>query len=152
MQKPNRKGGKPKPLLTRGLLPKVKVMQNDEQAIRELISTWLSASRAGDSERVLSLMTDDVVFLVSGHEPMRGKEAFAASQRALEGVEINATSEIQEVKVSGEWAYAWTRLTVVMTPKDGAANKRSGNTLSIFQKQNGKWLLARDANMLAPVT
>jgi ketosteroid isomerase-like protein len=56
------------------------------------------------------------------------------------------------VKVSGDWAYAWTKLTVVMTPKHGAANKRSGNTLSVFQKQNGKWLLARDANMLAPVS
>src|SRR4029079_17244979 len=117
-------------------------MQSDEQAIRELISTWLAASKAGDTERVLSLMTDDVVSLVSGHEPMRGKAAFAASQGALEGVEIDASSEIQEVKVSGDWAFAWTRLTVVMTPRDGTANKRSGNTLSIFQKQNGKWLLA----------
>ena len=127
-------------------------MQNDEEAIRDLISTWLSASKAGDTARVLSLMTDDVVFLVSGHEPMRGKDAFAASQGALEGVEIDATSEVQEVRVSGDWAYAWTKLTVLMTPQDGEVNKRSGNTLSIFQKQNGKWLLARDANMLAPVT
>ena len=127
-------------------------MQNDEQAIKELISTWLEASKAGDTERVLSLMTDDVIFLVSGQQPMRGKAAFAASQGALAGVEIDATSEVQEVKVSGDWAYAWIRLTVVMTPKNGAPNKRSGNTLSIFQKQNGKWLLARDANLLAPVS
>src|ERR1051325_2927705 len=126
-------------------------MHNDEDAIRELISTWLSASKAGDTERVLSLMTDDVVFLVSGHDPMRGKAAFAASQGALADVEIDATSEVQEVRVSGDWASAWAKLTVVMTPKDGTANKRSGNTLSVFQKQSGKWLLARDANMLAPV-
>jgi len=29
--------------------------------------------------------------------------------------------------------------------------KRAGHTLTILQKRNGKWLLARDTNMLAPV-
>jgi hypothetical protein len=28
--------------------------------------------------------------------------------------------------------------------------KRAGHTLTIFHKEDGKWLLARDANMLAP--
>jgi uncharacterized protein (TIGR02246 family) len=128
-------------------------MQNDEQAIRDLISTWLSASKAGDTEKVLSLMTDDVVFLVCGRPPMRGKTDFAASQAALAEVDIDAISEIQEIKVLGDWAYVWTRLSVVMTPKKGGdANRRAGNTLSILQKQGGTWLLARDANMLGPVS
>jgi len=29
--------------------------------------------------------------------------------------------------------------------------KRAGHTLSVLKKQNGKWVLARDANLLAPV-
>jgi hypothetical protein len=29
---------------------------------------------------------------------------------------------------------------------------RAGHTLSILNKQNGKWVLARDANMLSPVS
>lgn len=126
-------------------------MQTDEQAIRELISTWLTASKAGDTAKVLSLMSDDVVFLGCGRPPMRGKAAFAAGQAALSEIEIDATSEIQEIKVVGDWAYIWTQLTVVMTPKSGGeANKRTGNTLTILQKQNGNWLLVRDANMLGP--
>jgi uncharacterized protein (TIGR02246 family) len=52
-------------------------MQTDEQAIREVVSTWLRASNAGDTETVLSLMTEDVVFLVPGQPPMRGKSGFA---------------------------------------------------------------------------
>jgi uncharacterized protein (TIGR02246 family) len=52
-------------------------MERDEQAIRNLVSTWLSASKAGDTQKVLSLMADDVVFLVCGRPPMRGKPAFA---------------------------------------------------------------------------
>jgi ketosteroid isomerase-like protein len=52
----------------------------------------------------------------------------------------------------GEWAYCWTALTVVVTPRSGgAAMKRSGNTLSILKKQNDQWLLFRDANMLSVV-
>lgn len=125
-------------------------MHTDEQAIREVVSTWLRASKAGDSETVLSLMTDDVVFLVPGHPPMRGKAAFASSQAAMEQFDVNATSDVQEVTVLGDWAYIWTQLSVVMTPKGGGeAVRRSGPTLSIFRKESGRWLLARDANMLS---
>lgn len=127
-------------------------MERDEQAIRKLIAAWLAASKAGEMNTVLSLMADDVVFLVPGHAPMRGKSAFAASQDALKEFEFDATSEVQEIKVFGEWAYCWTVLTVVVTPrKGGAAMKRSGNTLSILKKQDGEWLLFRDANMLSAV-
>jgi uncharacterized protein (TIGR02246 family) len=126
---------------------------DDEQAIRDLIATWLSASKSGDTETVLSLMSDDVIFLVCGQPPMRGKAAFAASQSALKDVEIDASSEIQEIKVVGDWAYVWTNLAVAFKPKrSGDANKRAGNTLSILRKHEGRWLLVRDANMLAPVS
>lgn len=126
---------------------------DDERAIRNLIASWLSASKAGDTETVLGLMSDDVVFLVCGRPPMRGKEEFAASQAALKDVEMNGTSEIQEVTVLGDWAYVWTHLTVDFRPRaGGAAQKRAGNTLSILRKHDGKWLLVRDANMLAPVS
>jgi uncharacterized protein (TIGR02246 family) len=126
-------------------------MQSDEQEIRQLIETWLSATRAGDTEKVLSLMSDDVIFLVCGQPPMN-KVAFAASQAALQQFDLEASSNIQEVEVVGDWAYVRTHLSILITPKSGgAAMKRAGNTLSILRKQNGNWLLVRDANMLAPV-
>jgi len=56
-------------------------MQNDEQDIRQLVSTWMEATKAGDIETVLSLMTEDVVFLVPGKPVMR-KADFAAAARA----------------------------------------------------------------------
>jgi uncharacterized protein (TIGR02246 family) len=128
-------------------------MQNDEQEIRELVATWLTATKAGDIEKVLSLMSDDVVFLVYGQPPMRGKAAFAASFSTLSQVTVDATSEIQEINVRGEWAYLWNHLSIVITPKNGGPSMtRAGNTLSILQKQNGSWLMVRDANMLAPVS
>jgi hypothetical protein len=43
-------------------------------------------------------------------------------------------------------------LTVVVTPQGSAPPiTRTGHTLTLFRKQDGVWLLAREANMLAPV-
>lgn len=128
-------------------------MVSDEQQIRDLIATWMVATKAGDTETVLSLMTEDVVFLVPG-APSFGKQKFAAMmQPASPGPRptFDGRSEIQEVRVFGDWAFTWTRLTVEVTPPGGETHKRAGHTLSVLQKVGGRWLLARDANMLTPV-
>ena len=44
------------------------------------------------------------------------------------------------------------QLEVVATVPGKSATTRAGYTLSVFSKQKGKWLLARDANLLAPVS
>ncbi len=128
-------------------------MSSDEQQIRELVATWMSASKAGDVDTVLSLMTDDVVFLVPGRPVMR-KVEFAAASRAQSGQsapQIDGTSEIQEIQVAGDWAFMWTKLKVVVTPPGGEPMTRAGHTLTVLRKENGRWLLARDANLLASV-
>jgi uncharacterized protein (TIGR02246 family) len=130
-------------------------MTADEQQIRQLVTTWMTATKSGDIETVLSLMTEDVVFLVPGRPPMIGKSAFAEASQAQgsQGApQFEGTSEIQEIQVMGDWAYMWTKLRVVVTPAGGAPPiVRAGQTLSVFRKVDGKWLLARDANLLAPV-
>ena len=123
-------------------------MSDDERAIRELIAKWMQASQAGDTDKVLGLMTDDVVFMVPGREPF-GKEAFAAAAKDMQGARIEGTSDIRELKVLGDWAYLRSYLEVKMMPPGGNAVERSGYTLTILQKQpDGRWLLARDANLL----
>ncbi|HXD05682.1 MAG TPA: SgcJ/EcaC family oxidoreductase [Burkholderiaceae bacterium] len=127
-------------------------MSHDESQIRELVSTWLAASRAGDTDTVLGLMTDDVVFLVPGRAPMR-KDEFESLSRAASSSPslVEGKSEIQEIQVSGDWAFMWTRLSVRVTPADGgAAVERAGHTLTVLRRIDGKWLIARDANLLAP--
>jgi len=130
-------------------------MQNDEREIRELVATWMSATKAGDLQTVLGLMADDVVFLIAGQPPMIGKDAYAAAARPQANQpapKFDGRSEIQEIKVLGDWAFLWSKLTVVVTPPGGAQQMtRAGHTLTLFNKQRGKWLLARDANMLVTV-
>ena len=125
-------------------------MPDDERAIRELVQSWLAASQKGDLQTVLSLMTDDVIFMVPGQNPF-GKEAFAASSKGLKDVRFEASNDIKEIKLLGDWAYLRNYLEVTMTPPGGAPLRRSGHTLTILRKEpDGRWLVARDANLLAP--
>ncbi|MDC8757155.1 YybH family protein [Janthinobacterium fluminis] len=129
-------------------------MSQDERAIRQLIATWLRASRDGDIEQVLALMAPDVLFLVPGQEPMLGRETFADGLRGLLRTQrIEADSEVEEVVVAGDMAYCRTRLSVRIVPaQGGAATQRAGHTLSILRKgADGAWRLTRDANLLMPV-
>ena len=130
-------------------------MSSDEQEIRNLVATWMAGTKAGDIEKVLSLVAEDVVFLLPGQAPMIGKSAFAAAagaQSKQASPQFEGTSEIQEIEVIGDWAFMWTKLKVVVAQPGGAPPMtRAGHTLSILKKQNGRWLLARDANMLSPV-
>ena len=96
-------------------------MTEDERAIRALVANWMAASKAGDLDTVLSLMADDVIFMVPGREPF-GKEEFAAASQGMKDFRIEGASEIEELKVVGDWAYLRNRLTVTMSPEGGPAD------------------------------
>lgn len=129
-------------------------MNADEQAIRDLVALWHRATAAGEIETVLGLMADDVVFLVAGHPPMRGRGAFESGLRdLLTRCRIESAGEIREIVISGNFAYCWTDVTVRVVPLAGShAKVRRGNALSILRREQGAWVVARDANMLAEAT
>jgi uncharacterized protein (TIGR02246 family) len=125
-------------------------MNTDEQAIRNLIDTWFTATKTGDIETVLGLMTDDVVFMVPGQEPF-GKEAFASASRGMQGASFDGSSEIVELKILNDWAWMRSRLRVSITPPGGSPIMRRGYTLTILRKDShGNWAITRDANLLGP--
>jgi uncharacterized protein (TIGR02246 family) len=126
-------------------------MTADEQALRELIATWMRASMAGDTDTVLSLMADDAVFMVSGQEPF-GKAAFAAAANAMRGMRLEGTAEVRELQVQGALAFSRTYLQVTITPPSGRAVRRCGYAMTVFRKgPDGLWRLARDANLMTTV-
>jgi uncharacterized protein (TIGR02246 family) len=123
-------------------------MTDDERAIRDLVANWMAASQAGDVTTVLGLMADDVVFMVPGREPF-GKEAFAAASQSMKGTRFEGSHDVREIKVLGDWAYLRNYIILTMTPPAGEPVRRAGYTLSILRKEpNGKWVLARDANLV----
>ena len=132
-----------------GLWEEVKL--SDEQQIRDLVSTWIGATQSGDSDTVLSLLTDDALFLLPGRPPMtRDEFAAQAEKQSAQGLSIEAKSNIQEIIVSGDIASIVTSLNVTVTSPAGERSSRSGHTLTIFKKIDGRWYLSRDANLLTP--
>jgi uncharacterized protein (TIGR02246 family) len=120
----------------------------DEQAIREVVETWMRASQSGDVATVLSLMTEDAIFTVPGREPF-GREVFAAAAGATKAAQIDGTNEIVELQVLGDWAFTRNRIDLTVIPPAGEPVRRSGYTLSLYRKgTDGRWRLARDANLL----
>ncbi len=133
----------------------IHLLMNDEadkQKIREVIETWLCASKVGDTDTVLSLMAEEVVFLLPGQPPMRGRAAFAAASRSMAGkFRVEGRPDIQEIQIAGDFAFCWNYLSITVTAlPDGHVTERAGNILSVFRREpDGRWVLYRDANLLA---
>ncbi|OWW20196.1 YybH family protein [Noviherbaspirillum denitrificans] len=128
-------------------------MKNDEQIIRMLINEWQTASAEGNLQRLSELMDEDVIFLMPGQQPMRGRQAYMeAFSEGMKHYRIESEGEIKELHVTNDLAYCWTHLTVTVTPhREGLPMRRSGNSLSILRKSpEAGWVIVRDANMLTP--
>jgi uncharacterized protein (TIGR02246 family) len=125
-------------------------MGSDEQEIREVHTTWINAINAGDLPRLLTLMTDDVVFLNPGLAPF-GQDGFSANfSAAHRQVRIHCKSELEEVVVVGGVAYTRSRDALSVTPHAGGeATQLAGHRITIYRKQpENRWLIARDAHTL----
>ena len=125
-------------------------MTADEQAIREWLDQWLRASARGDWETMLPMLTDDMVFLVPGAPPFGKREFKAAWDGPMKGAKVESKAELQECIITGDAACTRTKLAVTISMPDGKTSRAKGYTLSFFRKQEGRWRLARDANLLTP--
>jgi uncharacterized protein (TIGR02246 family) len=122
---------------------------DDERAIRALVDEWMAATKAGDTQKVLSLMTDDVLFTVSGQAPF-GKDAFRAMSENAKGIQMEGAADILELEIRGDWAWLRNYIDITVSPPGGEPVRRSGYTLSILRREpDGRWLLLRDANLVS---
>jgi len=112
---------------------------------------WRRLTAEGNLEGLLSLLADDVIFLTPGNAPITKGDFARGFQEVSAKARIEATQEVKEIRVSGDIATAWSHLTVVLTPKEGGTtSEASGYVLTVFHRSpSGKWLLARDANLVA---
>jgi uncharacterized protein (TIGR02246 family) len=124
--------------------------RNDTGAIERFTAEWNAAMKAKDVTRLVSMVTEDVVFLPPGFPPIRGRQAVEAMYRSFfpqfSRIEQEAVSE--EVEVMGDWAFAWgTESTVLIPQGEGAPIRMDGKGLSILKRQaDGSWKCARAIN------
>jgi uncharacterized protein (TIGR02246 family) len=123
----------------------------DEQQIRHIMDEWRRLTADGDLNGLLSLLADDVIFLTPGNPPITKGEFAAGFREVSAKARIEAKQNVKEILVSGDLAAAWSHLTVMLTPKEGGTtSEASGYVLTVFHHSpSGRWLLARDANLVA---
>ena len=121
-----------------------------ERQIRELIDSWIAASNARDLPALMGMMTDDIVFMTPGRAPF-GTAEFAADVERMKSVAIAARVEVQEIEVSGPRAYVRNHIRVELTSPGQAPKRMSGYAMSVLRKEaDGRWRIARDANLVMP--
>jgi uncharacterized protein (TIGR02246 family) len=86
---------------------------NDEYAIRETVSNWLAASKEGDSQSLAAMLDDDMLFVVRGRSPF-GKQEFLSGSQG-KPYAFDATAEVREVVVNGNWALTRVELVIEVT-------------------------------------
>src|SRR6185295_192008 len=104
-------------------------MNNEEQAIRDLVDRWWKASRKNDVDAVLPMIADDALFTVAGAEPF-GKKEFEAQARKMKDVRTDGNTKILEIEVWGDRAWMRGHITVRMNEME-----RQGYVLSILRKE-----------------
>jgi uncharacterized protein (TIGR02246 family) len=122
-------------------------MEND--AIREIIQVrdaWIAAVKAKDINRLISLLTDDIIMMHPNRPAVMGKDANRTDLlAALEKFNIDQTVVSDEVAVAEEWAFDRSRATTTLTPVSGgnAITVRSKSVTILRRQADGSWRIAR---------
>ena len=109
---------------------------------------YVDAINSNDVERMLAMLTDDVVFLAPGAPPMIGKDTLRPWLTGyVEAFETRWDKPVEELVVCGEWAFERYSFSHVDTPRAGGDPIRgSGWGLLIYHLDaDGVWRVARDA-------
>jgi uncharacterized protein (TIGR02246 family) len=122
-------------------------VQADVAAIEALLQHYGSVVTMGDLDAWAAMWVDDSVIMPPDMPAVYGKEDILALQApAFENFKWSMTVNTEEVKVSGDLAFARGTYSAMLTPKGGGEpEKVEGKFLSILERQEGgTWKFARD--------
>ncbi len=133
-------------------------LEEDQKAIAELQRRDIEANMALDTEKLLALRTDDVVYLVPGRAPLVGQDAVRKYLGEIRGQLANwdmlAYEESwQEVQVVGDFAFEWGTVNI-RARQEGEKRESAAvrNVMQVLRRQpDGDWKISRAVwNIQAP--
>lgn len=112
-------------------------IQADVNAVHDLFRRLDDTATAGDCGEWVPLITDDVLWMVPNQATLVGKDAVRTRLLSLcEQLDMEHISNVQEVEVAREWAFARGIFTFRLTAKaGGATTEETGKFISIFERQ-----------------
>ena len=119
----------------------------DLEAIDRVRHAHVTALNRGDVEAWAALFSEDGVQMPPHVQANVGRPMIRTwSQGFLHPFHVNFALEVDEVRVSGEWAFELGRYTITLTPKAGGpAIGDVGKYITIYQRQaDESWKVGRD--------
>jgi len=116
--------------------------EKDEAAIREWFERYIGSVVTGDIDTYLASWSDDVIFLPPNQPAKIGKEACREIAEGILLYEIEADLDIQEIKISGDLAFARNLARERFTPKNGGEPfDVEFKSVFIFERRSdGAWI------------
>ena len=117
-------------------------VEADIEALKEENRKYDDAFSSGNLDGLVALFTDDAVQMPNNEPMIVGKDGIRS--RAEENFANNTfklTGTVEDIKVSGDWAYVRGNNTIVITPKEGGeAVTDEGKWIAVYQRQSdGSW-------------
>lgn len=120
--------------------------EEDVTAIQDLFQRFDDTANTGDAENWMTLLADDVLWMVPNQAMLVGKEAVRTRvQPFFEQLDMEHTNTVEEVEGAGEWAFARGTYTFRVTPKAGGeTSEEIGKFIYILRRRSdGSWKMAR---------
>lgn len=120
----------------------------DIQAIKRIYEKWDEAENAGDANALVLLVTDDIIWMEPNRPVIVGKAALhELLESSYETHSMkNMKTVVDEIRLSGDWAYVRSSYCTIRVPKDGSETvNRIGRIVDLCERQeDGSWKIARD--------
>jgi len=113
----------------------------DTAAVKNVHEAFVDAYTSMDFEKFMSFIAEDAVWLPPNRLPLAGKEAIRAWYDFTVNDSVEASVQLDEIQVCGDWAFRLATWNITVTPK-GSQEKNTfqNKSIQIFRRQpDGSW-------------
>ena len=121
-------------------------LSGEAAAIAYVQLDWLNAVAAANVERLVAMVTDDIVVVHGNGRCLHGKDELREDfQRGFEAFSIHQSASPVEVIVRGRWAFDASEIDTELIPRSGAEPKLVHSTAvtALHQQPDESWRVAR---------
>ncbi len=115
-------------------------------AIASVQKRWMNAVKVADVERLLAMVTDDIVVVHGNGRCLRGKDELRADFLCgFEAFSIHQSASPVEVVVRERWVFEISEINTELTPRSGGESKHVHSTTvtALHQQPDKSWRVAR---------
>jgi uncharacterized protein (TIGR02246 family) len=117
----------------------------EKSAIEKLLFSYRDALNTSDESKVLTLYTQDGVFMPTNAPTAKGQEQLKGSYEFIfKSIQLNIEFSIDEIIMSGDYAYAVTSSKgTTLIHANGQTVPEENRELFVLAKESGQWKISR---------